>query len=38
MTAPLVYSSDVAFTPAVKAVRERSGSRAAYHRMKEKGP
>jgi predicted pyridoxine 5'-phosphate oxidase superfamily flavin-nucleotide-binding protein len=29
--------SDVAFTPAVKAVQERLGSRAAYARMEEKG-
>jgi len=31
------YSSDVAFTPAVKAVQARKGSRAAYGRMEEKG-
>lgn len=30
-------SSDVAFTPAVKAVQERKGSRRAYRRMEEKG-
>jgi uncharacterized protein len=30
-------SSDVAFTPAVKAVQERKGSRAAYHRVEERG-
>jgi len=31
------YSSDVAFTPAVKAVQARKGSRQAYARMEEKG-
>ena len=31
------YSSDVAFTPAVKAMQEKLGSRAAYARMEEKG-
>ena len=31
------YVSDVAFTPAVKAVQERLGSRAGYARMEEKG-
>jgi predicted pyridoxine 5'-phosphate oxidase superfamily flavin-nucleotide-binding protein len=31
------FSSDVAFTPAVKAVQTRKGSRAAYGRMEEKG-
>ena len=30
-------SSDVAFTPTVKAVQERRGSRKAYHRMEERG-
>ncbi len=30
-------SSDVAFTPSVKAVQERRGSRAAYRRMEERG-
>ncbi|MFQ5607591.1 MAG: pyridoxamine 5'-phosphate oxidase family protein [Candidatus Zixiibacteriota bacterium] len=30
-------SSDIAFTPAVKALQERFGSRAAYARMEEKG-
>ena len=30
-------SSDVAFTPAVKAVQERRGSRRAYRRLEEKG-
>jgi predicted pyridoxine 5'-phosphate oxidase superfamily flavin-nucleotide-binding protein len=30
-------SSDVAFTPSVKAVQERKGSRAAYHRLEERG-
>ena len=32
-----VYSSDVAFTPSVKAVQARNGSRHAYARMEEKG-
>jgi predicted pyridoxine 5'-phosphate oxidase superfamily flavin-nucleotide-binding protein len=32
-----VPSSDVAFTPAVKAVQTRKGSRTAYRRMEEKG-
>jgi predicted pyridoxine 5'-phosphate oxidase superfamily flavin-nucleotide-binding protein len=31
------FSSDVAFTPAVKAVQTRKGSRGAYGRMEEKG-
>lgn len=31
------YSSDVAFTPSVKDVQTRKGSRAAYGRMEEKG-
>jgi uncharacterized protein len=31
------YSSDVAFTPSVKAVQTRKGSRHAYQRMEEKG-
>ena len=31
------YSSDVAFTPSVKAVQARKGSRGAYQRMEEKG-
>jgi predicted pyridoxine 5'-phosphate oxidase superfamily flavin-nucleotide-binding protein len=31
------YSSDVAFTPSVKAVQARKGSRRAYGRMEEKG-
>lgn len=31
------YSSDVAFTPAVKAVQTRKGSRNAYHRVEERG-
>ena len=30
------YSSDVAFTPTVKAIQQRKGSRRAYHRMEEK--
>ena len=32
-----IYSSDVAFTPAVKAVQERKGSRRAYARMENNG-
>jgi predicted pyridoxine 5'-phosphate oxidase superfamily flavin-nucleotide-binding protein len=31
------YASDVAFSPAVKAVQSRKGSRTAYHRMEERG-
>ena len=31
------YASDVAFTPSVKAVQDRKGSREGYHRMEEKG-
>jgi uncharacterized protein len=31
------YSSDVAFTPTVKAVQARKGSRASYRRLEEKG-
>lgn len=31
------YPSDIAFSPAVKAVQERKGSRAAYARMEESG-
>jgi predicted pyridoxine 5'-phosphate oxidase superfamily flavin-nucleotide-binding protein len=31
------YSSDVAFTPAVKAVQERKGSRSSYARMEDSG-
>jgi uncharacterized protein len=31
------YSSDVAFTPSVKAVQARKGSRASYARMEERG-
>jgi hypothetical protein len=37
MDATPVYSSDVAFTPSVKAVQARKGSRDAYRRMEEKG-
>lgn len=32
-----VYSSDVAFTPSVKAVQTRKGSRAAYARVEQRG-
>jgi uncharacterized protein len=35
-TAP-AYSSDVAFTPTVKALQARKGSRASYERLEEKG-
>jgi predicted pyridoxine 5'-phosphate oxidase superfamily flavin-nucleotide-binding protein len=31
------YASDVAFTPSVKAVQARKGSRAAYHKAEERG-
>ena len=31
------YTSDIAFTPAVKAAQERLGSRPGYARMEEKG-
>jgi predicted pyridoxine 5'-phosphate oxidase superfamily flavin-nucleotide-binding protein len=37
MTAARVYSSDVAFSPSVKAVQTRKGSRRAYARMEEGG-
>jgi uncharacterized protein len=37
MDASLTYASDVAFTPSVKAVQARKGSRAAYGRMEERG-
>lgn len=33
----VTYSSDVAFTPAVKAIQERKGSRRGYNRMEESG-
>ena len=33
----MTYSSDVAFTPAVKAVQERKGSRRSYARIEESG-
>jgi predicted pyridoxine 5'-phosphate oxidase superfamily flavin-nucleotide-binding protein len=32
-----LYSSDIAFTPAVKAIQERKGSRDVYHRVEECG-
>jgi hypothetical protein len=35
--ATLAYSSDIAFTPAVKAVQARKGSRGAYERMEHNG-
>lgn len=37
MEASRIYSSDVAFTPAVKAVQSRKGSREGYGRMEERG-
>lgn len=37
MAAASVYSSDVAFSPSVKAVQTRKGSRSAYSRMEEGG-
>ena len=37
MTTTHAFSSDVAFTPSVKAVQSRKGSRAAYGRMEERG-
>ncbi len=37
MTTPLPYSSDVAFTPAVKAIQSRKGSRRAYAQREEAG-
>jgi uncharacterized protein len=37
MSIASTYSSDVAFTPAVKAVQARKGSRRAYERMEAKG-
>jgi uncharacterized protein len=37
MSALPMYSSDVAFTAAVKAIQAERGSRAGYHRMEQKG-
>lgn len=37
MNTTRIYASDVAFTPTVKAIQSRKGSRAAYARMEEKG-
>lgn len=37
MTQPRTYSSDVAFTPAVKDIQSRKGSRANYARVEENG-
>lgn len=37
MTASHVYASDVAFTPTVKAIQARKGSRQAYARSEERG-
>jgi hypothetical protein len=36
MEIPHVYSSDVAFSPSVKGVQARKGSRAAYRRVEER--
>ena len=37
MSEPHIYSSDIAFTPTVKALQTRKGSRRAYSRMEEVG-
>jgi uncharacterized protein len=37
MNSPRQYSSDVAFTPSVKAVQERKGSRGAFAKQEERG-
>lgn len=37
MDPALTYSSDVAFTPSVKAAQTRKGSRRSYGRMEERG-
>lgn len=37
MTAPHTYASDVAFSPAVKAIQARKGSRDAYARSEQRG-
>jgi predicted pyridoxine 5'-phosphate oxidase superfamily flavin-nucleotide-binding protein len=37
MNEPKLYSSDVAFTPSVKAIQLRKGSRSAYQRAEEEG-
>ncbi len=37
MDSPQAYSSDVAFTPTVKAAQARKGSRGSYARMEERG-
>jgi predicted pyridoxine 5'-phosphate oxidase superfamily flavin-nucleotide-binding protein len=37
MDSPRQFSCDVAFTPSVKAIQERKGSRGAYHRVEERG-
>jgi len=37
MPTPHTYTSDVAFTPTVKAIQERKGSRQAYARMEQSG-
>src|SRR5579859_5757753 len=37
MKPPREYSSDIAFTPTIKAIQTRKGSRQTYARMEEKG-
>src|SRR5579872_2743907 len=37
MSGPKAYSSDVAFTPAVKAIQARKGSREAYAQVEQNG-
>jgi hypothetical protein len=37
METPRAYSSDVAFSPSVKAIQTRKGSRKAYHHVEERG-
>ncbi|WP_331371550.1 pyridoxamine 5'-phosphate oxidase family protein [Sinorhizobium chiapasense] len=37
MDSKVTYSSDVAFTPSVKAIQSRKGSRHSYQRMEERG-
>ena len=37
MEAPRTYSSDVAFSPSVKVIQARKGSRKAYHHVEERG-
>jgi uncharacterized protein len=37
MSGAAIYSSDIAFTPAVKAIQARKGSRRIYERVESKG-